>query len=163
MRAGGLIQSIEGGFVVPWICARVTSGAVAATIATVVMGVPASAQPATPSPKDPGVGSSTHVACGVSYPARDLSGWHRFPANTVTLRSGPSNSCIQTGQGLPDQLAQYLCYTPGDGGTWTFLRKPSTGEQGWVRDDLLAGGGSQVPCEDNPPPAFVNPLRPDRI
>ena len=57
-----------------------------------------------------------------------------------------------------DLLAQYLCYTPGDGGTWTFLRNASTGEQGWVRDDLLAGDGSQVPCEENPPPAVVNPL-----
>lgn len=158
MGAGGLRQITEGDFAMPWSCARVAGGAVAATIAMVVAGVPASAQPATPSPKEPGVGSSTVVACGVSYPARDFSGWHQFPANTVTLRSGPSNSCIQTGQGLHDQLAQYLCYTPGEGGTWTFLRNTSTGEQGWVRDDLLAGDGSQVPCEDNPPPAFVNPL-----
>jgi hypothetical protein len=141
----------------PWTCARVASGAVVAAVATAVTTVPASAQPTTPSPKDPGVGASTVVACGVSYPAKDPSGWHRFPADTVTLRSGPSDSCIQTGQGMHDQLAQYLCYTPGDGGTWTFLRNASTGEQGWVRDDLLAGGGSQVPCEENPPPAFVNP------
>ena len=139
----------------PWTCARMAGGALVATIATVVTAVPASAQPATPSPKDPGVGASTIVACGVSYPAKDPSGWHRFPANTVTWRSGPSNSCIQTGQGMHDQLAQYLCYTPGEGGTWTFLRNASTGEQGWVRDDLLSGGGSQVPCEDNPPPASI--------
>ena len=141
--------------------ARVAGGAVVAAITTVVTAlevVPASAQPATPSQKDPGVGSSTVVSCGVSYAAEDFSGFHSFPANTVTLRSGPSNSCIQTGQGTHDQLAQYLCYTPGDGGTWTFLRNASTGEQGWVRDDLLAGDGSQVPCEENPPPAVVNPL-----
>lgn len=137
------------------------SGVVVAAINTVVtVGalVPASAQPATPLQKDPGVGSSTVVACGVSYAAKDFSGFHNFPANTVTLRSGPSDSCIQTGQGTHDQLAQYLCYTPGEGGTWTFLRNASTGEQGWVRDDLLAGDGSQVPCEENPPPAVVNPL-----
>jgi hypothetical protein len=140
-------------------CFRVAvGGAVVATIVTVVAVVPASAQPVSPSQKDPGVGSSTIVACGVSYPAEDFGDLHRFPANTVTLRSGPSNSCIQTGQGLPDQLAQYLCYTPGDGGTWTFLRNTSTGEQGWVRDDLLAGDGSQARCEDSPPPAFINPL-----
>jgi hypothetical protein len=142
----------------PWFCVRVAGGTLAAVIATVVTVVPAGAQPATPSPKDPGVGSSTVIACGVSYPARDFSGWRRFPANTVTLRSGPSNSCIQTGQGMHDQRAQYLCYAPGDGGTWTFLRNVSTGEQGWVRDDLLSDDGSQVPCDESPPPAVVNPL-----
>ncbi|MGH3535397.1 MAG: SH3 domain-containing protein [Pseudonocardiaceae bacterium] len=102
------------------------------------------------------MGASTTIACGLSYPAKDNSGWVNFPANTVTLRSGPSNSCIQTGQGVHDQRAQYLCYTPGDGGTWTFLRNTSTGDQGWVRDDQLAGYGSYVRCEDNPPPASVN-------
>lgn len=144
---------MTGGFVMFRACAHMTGSALAAAAVTVTMALPASAQTLTV--KDPGVGASSTVACGISYPARDTSGFHRFPAMTVTLRSGPSNSCIQTGQGLPDQLAQYLCYTPGDGGTWTFLRNVSTGDQGWVRDDLLAGGGSQVPCEDNPPPASI--------
>lgn len=36
------------------------------------------------------------------------------------------------------------------------LRNVSTRDQGWVRDDLLAGDGSRVPCEQNPPPADVN-------
>jgi hypothetical protein len=62
------------------------------------------------------------VACGISYPDKDFSGWVTFPVTTVTLRSGPSNSCIQTGQGIPGQRADYFCYAPGDGGTWTFLR-----------------------------------------
>jgi hypothetical protein len=103
--------------------ARVAGGAVVAAITTVVTAlevVPASAQPATPSQKDPGVGSSTVVSCGVSYATEDFSGFHSFPTNTVTLRSGPSNSCIQTGQGTHDQLAQYLCYTPCDGGPGRF-------------------------------------------
>ena len=134
--------------------ARLAASTLAAAAVSLTMTLPASAQP-TPPPKDPGVGSASTIACGISYPARDVSGFHRFPAMTVTLRSGPSNSCIQTGQGLPDQLAQYLCYTPGDGGTWTLLRNVSTGDQGWVRDDLLPGDGSQVPCEDNPPPASI--------
>jgi hypothetical protein len=108
---------------------------------------PASAQAPTPPPKSPGVGVSTMVACGISYPDKDFSGWVTFPVTTVTLRSGPSNSCIQTGQGIPGQRADYFCYAPGDGGTWTFLRNVSTGDQGWVRDDLLAGNGSQVSCE----------------
>lgn len=138
----------------PWTCAHAVGSALAAAIVTLATAAPASAQ-APPSPMAPEVGGSTVVACGVSYPAKDLSGWTNFPANTVTLRSGPSNSCIQTGQGTHDQLAQYLCYTAGDGGMWTFLRNVSTGDQGWVRDDLLEGGGSQVPCDENPPPAVV--------
>lgn len=133
--------------------ARMAGFALAAAAVTVTLAGPADAQALTV--KDPGVGASSTVGCGISYPARDSSGFHRFPAMTVTLRSGPSNACIQTGQGVSDQLAQYLCYTPGDGGTWTFLRNVSTGDQGWVRDDLLAGNGSQVPCEDNPPPASI--------
>jgi hypothetical protein len=79
-----------------------------------------------------------------------------FPVGTTTLRDGPSNGCIETGEGLHDQRAQYFCYLPGDGGTWTLLRNVSTGEQGWVRDDLLPGDGSNVPCEQDPPPASVN-------
>ncbi len=140
----------------PWTSARVAGSVLAAVMATLVIAAPASAQAPTPPPKSPGVGASTMVACGISYPDKDFSSWVTFPVTTVTLRSGPSNSCIQTGQGTPGQLADYLCYTPGEGGTWTFLRSVSTGDQGWVRDDLLPGNGSQVPCENNPPPAAVN-------
>lgn len=138
--------------------ARMAGSVLAAAMVTLILAVPASAQALSPTDKDPGVGAASTVACGISYPARDRSGLHTFPATTVTLRSGPSNSCIQTGQGMPDQLAQYLCYTPGDGGTWTFLRNVSTAEQGWVRDDLLAEDGSQVSCEHNPPPAAITGL-----
>lgn len=132
-----------------WTSARVAAPILAAATATLAIAVPAYAA-------QPGVGSSTMVSCGLSYPAKDHSEWVNFPPNTVTLRSGPSDSCIGTGQGLHDQRAQYLCYTPGDGGTWTFLRNTATGNQGWVRDDLLPGYGSQVPCDEHPPPAFVN-------
>ena len=139
-----------------WTSARVAGSIVAAATATLAFAAPASADtPGSPAPKHPGVGAATMVACGLSYPAKDPHGWVNFPANTVTLRSGPSNSCIQTGQGMYDQRAQYLCYTPGDGGTWTEVRNTSTGEQGWVRDDQLAGYGSDVPCETSPPPASV--------
>lgn len=146
---------MTGDFVMFRTCARMAGLVLATTVVTTTMALQASAQAPTPPPKDPGVGSSSTIACGISYPARDVSGFHRFPAMTVTLRSGPSNACLQTGQGLPDQLAQYLCYTPGDGGTWTLLRNVSAGDQGWVRDDLLAGDGSQMPCEGNPPPASI--------
>lgn len=137
-----------------WTSARVAGSVLAAATATLAMAVPASAAP-TPSQKGPGVGASNTVSCGLSYPNKDNQPWTNFPANTVTLRSGPSNSCIQTGQGVHDQRADYLCYTPGDGGTWTFVRNTSTGEQGWVRDDQLPGYGSTVVCDDNPPPSTV--------
>ncbi len=141
-----------------WTSARVAGPALAAAVATLAIAVPASADAATPPHKNgPGVGASNTIACGLSYPDKDNGPPVGFPANTVTLRSGPSNSCIQTGQGLHDQRADYLCYTPGDGGTWTYLRNTSTGDQGWVRDDLLPGYGSDTSCERNPPPASVNP------
>lgn len=151
-------HTLVGGFVMASVFVRMAGSTLTAATAVLTMAVPASAQAPTAPSKNPGVGAATRIACGISYPAKDQRNFHQFPATTVTLRSGPSNSCIQTGQGLPDQLAQYLCYTPGDGGTWTFLRNVSTGEQGWVRDDLLAGNGSQVPCEQDPPPAWVSGL-----
>jgi hypothetical protein len=139
-----------------WTSARVAGPILAATTAILAVAAPASAASAAQLDKSgPGVGSSSMVSCGLSYPDRDHSPWVNFPANTVTMRSGPSNSCIQTGQGLHDQRAQYLCYTPGDGGTWTYLRNTATGDQGWVRDDLLPGYGSNTPCEQHPPPAIV--------
>ncbi|MEO7193398.1 MAG: hypothetical protein ABIZ05_01020 [Pseudonocardiaceae bacterium] len=144
-------------FLMSWISARVGGSILAAATATLAVASPASAGDEGHGQHDgkyPGVGSSTMISCGLSYPARD-NHWVEFPANTSTLRSGPSNSCIQTGQGLHDQRAQYLCYSPGDGGTWTFLRNTSTGDQGWVRDDLLPYYGSSVPCEEHPPPAFT--------
>ena len=143
----------RGDLEMSWPSARVAGSVLAAVTATLGVAAPAYAGPH----KEPGVGTSAMVSCGLSYPAKDNQPWVNFPANTVTMRSGPSNSCIQTGQGLHDQRAQYLCYTPGDGGTWTYLRNTATGDQGWVRDDLLPKYGSNVPCEDNPPPATVRP------
>jgi hypothetical protein len=139
-----------------WTSARVAGSVLAAVTATLAITAPANAgESPSPHPKYPGVGASNTLSCGLSYPDRDNHPWVNFPANTVTLRSGPSNSCIQTGQGLHDQRADYLCYTPGDGGTWTFLRNTSTGDQGWVRDDLLPYYGSDTPCEEHPPPSTV--------
>ncbi len=138
----------------PWTSARVAGSVLAAVTATLAMAVPASAGEESHH-KNPGVGASNTIACGLSYPDKDNHGWINFPANTVTLRSGPSNSCIQTGQGMHDQRADYLCFLPGDGGTWTFVRNTSTGAQGWVRDDQLPQYGSDVVCEDNPPPSTV--------
>jgi hypothetical protein len=139
-----------------WTSARVAGPVLAAATATLAIAVPASAAaPTSLGREGPGPGSSTMISCGLSYPAKDHHPWVNFPSNTVTLRSGPSNSCIQKGQGLHDQSAQYFCYTPGDGGTWTYLRNTATAEEGWVRDDLLPEYGSNVPCEEHPPPATV--------
>jgi len=100
-----------------WTSARVAGSILAATTATIALAAPANAGTFTPQGREgPGVGASTMVSCGLSYPNKD-NRWTNFPANTVTMRSGPSNGCIQTGQGVHDQTAQYLCYTPGDGGT----------------------------------------------
>ncbi|MCA1835484.1 MAG: hypothetical protein LC721_03750 [Actinobacteria bacterium] len=140
----------------PWICAWLAGSVLAAATTTLVAAAPASAQVPPPLPVEPAAGTSSTIACGISYPVQVSGAWTNFPASTVTLRSGPSNSCIQTGQGTHDQLAQYVCYSPGDGGTWTFLRNVSTGDQGWVRDALLAGNGSQVPCDDTATPADLN-------
>ncbi|MBV8995732.1 MAG: hypothetical protein JO287_18995 [Pseudonocardiales bacterium] len=140
----------------PGICAWLAGSVLAAATTTLVTAAPASAQAPPPLPVEPAAGTSTSIACGISYPAEVSSARTNFPANTVTLRSGPSNSCIQTGQGTHDQLAQYVCYRPGDGGTWTFLRNVSTGDQGWVRDAVLGGNGSQVPCDETATPASLN-------
>lgn len=134
---------------------RIAGSGLVAAVGILGILAPGNAEATTVSDKGPGVGASNAVACGLSYPDKDASGWVSFPAGTTTLRSGPSNSCLQTGQGLHDQRAQYFCYLPGDGGTWTLLRNTSTGDQGWVRDDLLPGNGSDVPCDRNPPPANV--------
>lgn len=133
-----------------WFTARIVGSALVAVAAPLAMSSPASASP-TPDEKEPGVGDAPSISCGISYADHDDSKWRRFPANTVILRSGPSNSCIQTGMGLHDQRADYFCYLPGDGGTWTLVRNVSTGDQGWVRDDLLANHGSRFVCDDDPP------------
>ncbi|MGH3428292.1 MAG: hypothetical protein ACRDQZ_12125, partial [Mycobacteriales bacterium] len=92
-----------------WISARVGGSILTAATAALAITAPASAgEGPGPHEKYPGVGASTMVSCGLSYPAKD-NHWVNFPPNTATLRSGPSNSCIQTGQGLHDQRAQYLC------------------------------------------------------
>ena len=137
-----------------WISARVAGSVLAATTAALVIAAPANAASTAVLGNQGAVGASTMTTCGLSYPVRDNE-LVNFPANTVTLRSGPSNSCIQKGQGVHDQRAQYFCYTPGDGGTWTYLRNTSTGEEGWVRDDLLPQYGSNTPCDTNPPAATV--------
>jgi hypothetical protein len=80
-----------------WTSARVAASVLIAATTPLTIAAPASADAPTPPPKNPGVGASSEVACGISYPAKDLSGWVNFPAGTTTLRDGPSNGCIQTG------------------------------------------------------------------
>lgn len=67
----------------PWTSAGVASSVLAAAMATLAIAAPASAQAPTPPLKSPGVGASTMVACGISYPDKDFGGWVTFPATTV--------------------------------------------------------------------------------
>lgn len=62
-----------------------------------------------------------------------------FIASGVNIRTFPHTGCTSVGQGQNGQRADYHCWAPGDGGTWTYLRNLSTGATGWVRDDFLSG------------------------
>lgn len=69
-----------------------------------------------------------------------------FLNNGTNIRSGPSTQCVALGQGQTSDYVQYDCYTEGDGYTWTHLFDGATYTEGWVRDDLLSGYGSNVHC-----------------
>lgn len=99
----------------------------------------ATAKPATPA-------DATAVRCGVTGANKDLGPYKHFKVDGAKIRTGPSTRCTPVGEGFRTQLADYYCYTGGEGGTWTYLRDVSTGKKGWVRDDLLEGNGSYVHC-----------------
>jgi len=69
--------------------ARMAGSVLTAATVTLTMAVPASAQAPTPPPKDPGVGAATTIACGISYPAKDRSGFHTFPGHDRDLTQRP--------------------------------------------------------------------------
>ncbi|KPM50903.1 hypothetical protein CcI49_08910 [Frankia sp. CcI49] len=77
----------------------------------------------------------------------DGSTGYFFNTNAVNIRTGPGTGCTAVGQGQTSHYVQYDCYKLGDGGyTWTHLYDSTTGKQGWVRDDLLVGYGSNYHC-----------------
>jgi hypothetical protein len=86
--------------------------------------------------------------CGPHPRDKDASTWGKyFEVNGVNLRRSPSLNSRACAQGQKSHKVDYHCYTVGrDGRTWTYLRDVTTHYAGWVRDDLLKGNGSLVPC-----------------
>lgn len=119
-----------------------------ATAAVAVGGILLSA-PASAAPKiGPDGASPMHAPCGTAGPLRD--GVIVVPASAggvVNQRSGSSINCATRGTLLPDDMAQYYCWTLADDDTtWTYLLNIRTGVAGWSRDDLLSNGGSLYWC-----------------
>lgn len=84
--------------------------------------------------------------CSKHYSDKDHSKYGKPFKGWVNVRSGPSTSCAKVGVVSSVNKADYHCYDDGpDGRTWTYLRF-KTNHYGWVRDDLLKGDGSLVPC-----------------
>jgi hypothetical protein len=69
-----------------------------------------------------------------------------FNGNFINIRTGPSTLCTAVGQGQANHTVQLDCWKVGDGGTWSHLFDFNTGKEGWVRNDLLVGGGADVAC-----------------
>ncbi|MFC6091505.1 hypothetical protein [Saccharothrix lopnurensis] len=119
----------------------VAGGIAALVVAGVVLGsAPAGAAPGG------GVGSRQH-ACDSTRPP-NLDDGLPFPVATTDLRaySGWGTSC-RTAVILRGQRLDYHCWVIGnDGVTWSYVSAVDQGVAGWVRDDLLPGGGSAVSC-----------------
>lgn len=88
------------------------------------------------------------IRCGSSPKDKDASAWGKyFKVNSVNIRRAPSTNSRICAQGQKSHKVDYHCYAIGsDGRTWTYLRDVTTHYAGWVRDDLLKGNGSLVPC-----------------
>jgi hypothetical protein len=69
-----------------------------------------------------------------------------YSNTNANIRTGTGTNCTSVGQALPAHKLDLHCWKAGDAWTWTHLRDTVTGKQGWVRDDLLKGGGSRVQC-----------------
>ncbi|MDX3386258.1 SH3 domain-containing protein [Streptomyces niveiscabiei] len=66
--------------------------------------------------------------------------------NGVNIRSGPSTGCTALGQAQASHNLRYDCYKYDSGYTWTHVLDRTTGISGWIRDDLLTGGGAYYLC-----------------
>jgi uncharacterized protein YraI len=91
--------------------------------------------------------ASAYAPCGTTASDRDGTS-HPTATVTANIRTGSSTSCTAVGSLLRGHRANYYCYTVNFDSTytWTYLRDVDTGKTGWVRDDLLPGGGSVVYC-----------------
>jgi hypothetical protein len=76
----------------------------------------------------------------------DGSVGHFFAGNGINIRTGPGTGCTAVGQGQASHNVQFDCWKSGDGGTWTHLADLTTGKEGWVKDSLLVGNGSNFHC-----------------
>ncbi|PRX96167.1 hypothetical protein [Allonocardiopsis opalescens] len=92
--------------------------------------------------------AAPHAPCG-SRPGDHDSDTGNTNTNSVRMRTGSSTSCNILGQAQRADRLNYYCYTRGnDGATWSYARNERTGVAGWIRDDLLADGGSFVWCPE---------------
>jgi hypothetical protein len=81
-----------------------------------------------------------------AWSIKDGRAGNYFAGNGVRIRTGPSTRCTPVGQGQTSHDVQLDCWKPGDGGRWSHLYDFTTQKQGWVRNDLLKGGGANVRC-----------------
>lgn len=95
----------------------------------------------------PSAAAASIPACGARKPDIDPRNGD-FIRNGVRIRTGPrvNPPCTVVGLGYRGQGADFYCYAPGQGGTWTYLRDRATGKVGWVKDTFLSGYGSYVRC-----------------
>lgn len=90
--------------------------------------------------------TNASISCNDTEKDDDGSSWRATAEEPANMRSGPSTACAINGVLQTSDRADYHCYKLGAGGTWTYLRDDRTGAYGWVRDDLLEDGGSDVYC-----------------
>jgi hypothetical protein len=64
----------------------------------------------------------------------------------ANIRTGPGTACTAVGQAQPSHQLDLHCFKNGQGGTWSHVRDTATGKQGWIKDSLLARGGSAYLC-----------------
>jgi hypothetical protein len=111
------------------------------------LSAPASAAPSVVSKAGVSSLSTSFAACGRSGP--NIQNGHVADAaftGAANIRTGSSTACAAVGVMQPTDDAVYFCYTGGTDGTWTYLRNVRTGVQGWVKDSLLRGNGSNSYC-----------------
>ncbi len=91
------------------------------------------------------------LSCTHQWSNPDDTGEKTITRNAVNIRSGPhaaaGSACSVVGTLNTNDKVFYHCYTTTQNeGTWTHLRKSGTTLNGWVKDTLLPGNGSNYPC-----------------
>ncbi|MFF9852731.1 SH3 domain-containing protein [Streptomyces litmocidini] len=111
--------------------------AVGAVAATGGLALPATAAVAAP-----------EGAAACSSPAWSNRDGHAGSANTdyVNIRTGPTTECSSLGQAQASHSLTLHCWVAGQDGTWSHVQDNTTGVGGWIKDNLLNGYGSSLPC-----------------